>query len=91
MKYKNAAEILPEKLLEELQTYISGEILYVPQIEAKKEWGSVSGSRHYYIERNKEIKARFKEGKTMEELAKQYGLANSTIKKIIYPSGKEKE
>ncbi len=29
MKYVNAAEILPERLLRELQTYIDGDVLYV--------------------------------------------------------------
>lgn len=31
MKYVNAAEILPDKLLKELQKYIEGEVLYVPK------------------------------------------------------------
>lgn len=30
MKYKNAKDILPDKLLRELQEYISGGVLYVP-------------------------------------------------------------
>lgn len=30
MKYVNAAEILPEHLLKELQTYIDGDVLYIP-------------------------------------------------------------
>ena len=30
MKYKNAQDILPDKLLQELQQYISGGVLYVP-------------------------------------------------------------
>lgn len=38
MKYINAAEILPEKLLRELQTYADGELLYIPKASAKKEW-----------------------------------------------------
>ncbi len=48
MKYINAAEILPEKLLREIQTYIDGDVLYIPRAAAKKEWGSVSGSREFY-------------------------------------------
>lgn len=55
MKYINAAEILPEKLLREIQTYIDGVVLYIPKISAKKEWGSASGSREFYLKRNKEI------------------------------------
>ncbi len=29
MKYVNAAEILPEKLLKEIQTYMDGGVLYM--------------------------------------------------------------
>lgn len=38
MKYVNAAEILPDKLLKELQGYIDGELLYIP-----KAWTRYSG------------------------------------------------
>lgn len=84
MKYQNAAEILPENLLQELQNYISRELLYIPKADPKKEWGSDSGSRSYYAERNSEIQRLFRSGTAVNALAKQYGLADSTIKKIIY-------
>lgn len=84
MKYVNAAEILPEKLLGELQTYIEGDVLYIPRKMSKKEWGTVSGSRAFYRERNREIQRLYREGCSMETLARQYGLAYSTIRKIIY-------
>lgn len=44
MRYVNAAEILPEKLLKELQTYVAGEVLYIPKTSSKKEWGVANGS-----------------------------------------------
>ena len=90
MKYVNAAEILPERLLRELQTYIDGDVLYVPRQTSKKEWGTVSGSRSFYGERNREIRRLYREGHSMgqrcpmEALSEQYGLAHSTIRKIIY-------
>lgn len=84
MKYQNAAEILPEYLLQELQNYISGDLLYIPKADPKKEWGADSGSRSYYAKRNSEIRVQFRSGTAVDELAKQYGLADSTIKKIIY-------
>ena len=84
MKYINAAEILPEKLLKELQTYIEGEVLYIPKTSTKKQLGSLNGSRLLYLERNKEIQRLYKEGHSIDVLAKRYGLAYSTIKKIIY-------
>ena len=84
MKYVNAAEILPEKLLKEIQTYMDGGVLYIPKSSAKKGWGSVSGSRKFYQKRNKEIQFLFENGYSIETLSKQYGLAQSTLKKIIY-------
>lgn len=84
MKYINAAEILPEELLKEIQTYIDGCVLYVPKISVKKEWGSVSGSRKFFQKRNTEIQFLFESGYSIDALSKQYGLAHSTLKKIIY-------
>ena len=84
MKYLNAAEILPEYLLKELQKYADGEILYIPKTSSKKEWGAVNGSRVFYQERNKEIQRLFQLGFSVDALADQYGLAYSTIKKIVY-------
>lgn len=84
MKYVNAAEILPEKLLKEVQTYIDGRVLYIPKASIKKEWGVTSGACTFYQERNKEIKKLFKEGYPIDKLIEQYGLAYSTIKKLIY-------
>lgn len=84
MKYINAAELLPEKLLREIQMYIDGDVLYIPRRLAKKEWGSVSGSREFYQKRNAEIQFLFKNGYSIEALSERYGLAHSTLKKIIY-------
>lgn len=39
MNYKNAFSILPQSLVEELQTYIQGEYLYIPKKEDQhKRW-----------------------------------------------------
>lgn len=85
MKYKNAAEILPLGLLREVQYYIEGELLYIPRSDTKQEWGAVSGSKKFYSERNNQIRELFRSGMSVEELAKKFGLSNSTIKKIVYP------
>ena len=51
MKYKNAQDILPDQLLRELQKYVSGETIYVPNQQGKKPWGETSGARSYYKQR----------------------------------------
>ncbi|MDE7360174.1 MAG: hypothetical protein K2N39_12285, partial [Lachnospiraceae bacterium] len=78
MKYINAAEILPERLLQELQIYSGGNILYIPKAGAKADWGSESGSKSFYQERNQKIKTLYRNGNSVDELALQYGLSNST-------------
>ncbi|TCL58044.1 Mor transcription activator family protein [Kineothrix alysoides] len=84
MKYKNAQDILPDKLLKELQTYVSGETLYIPNTESKKQWGESSGARSYYKQRNAQIREKYMQGGTLEELAKEYNLSIDSIRKIIY-------
>lgn len=84
MKYKNAQEILPDHLLKELQQYVSGETLYVPNRQEKKSWGESSGAREYYKRRNGEIRCKFKEGISIDKLAQEYNLSTDSIRKIVY-------
>ena len=84
MKYINAAEILPDQLLKELQRYVSGEVLYIPKVSDKKEWGTANGSRLFYQKRNEEIKRLYKAGYSLDILVERYHLAYSTIRKIVY-------
>lgn len=44
----------------------------------------MSGARTFYRVRNREIQKRFHEGYSIDVLSEQYGLAYSTVKKIIY-------
>ena len=84
MKYKNAQDVLPDKLLKELQKYVSGETLYVPNAEGKKPWGESSGARSYYRQRNAEIRQKHKAGKSINQLAEEYNLSADSIRKILY-------
>lgn len=84
MKYRNASEILPDKLLREIQRYTSGETIYIPQVTERQKWGEGSGARRYYEERNQKIYEQYKAGMSMEELEIQFSLSLETIRKIIY-------
>lgn len=84
MKYRNAADILPEELLSEVRKYAAGELLYVPREEARSEWGAASGARAFYAARNQEIRHKYHEGKRIGELADEYGLSTDTIRRILY-------
>ena len=85
MKYKNAKDIFPKNLLRQIQKYVSGELIYIPSdTQKKKEWGETSGYRRYLYERNRDIKAKFSEGATIEALAEEYHLSFDSVKKIVY-------
>lgn len=89
MKYINAADILPEVLVQEIQKYVNGQIIYVPQKDKKRKWGMNSGSYKYFSERNHEIQEAFNKGKKIENLARQYGLSCHTVRNIVYQKEKK--
>ena len=82
--HKNARDILPDRLLRELQEYISGETLYIPKAQEKKPWGETSGARNYYKQRNAEIRNKYAGGSKITDLCEEYHLSCDTIRKIVY-------
>lgn len=85
MKYKRAEDILPEELLKEIQKYVTGEMLYIPSPEGgRKGWGENSGGRLYLQSRNSEIRSRFREGFSIDQLTSAFCLSYDSIKKIVY-------
>ncbi|MBD3919837.1 hypothetical protein H8B09_13830 [Paenibacillus sp. PR3] len=85
MKYINAASILPNHVLKEIQKYVHGGVIYIPAPEdSRKKWGQQSGGRHFLSTRNDEIRQRFSAGISMQELSDIYCLSYHSIKKIIY-------
>ena len=84
MRYENAREVLPERLLRHVQKYAAGKLLYIPAGEVKRPWGETSGYRRYLIERNREMKARFRAGTDIERLADMYCLSVESVKRIVY-------
>ncbi|MFO7635930.1 MAG: CD3324 family protein [Clostridia bacterium] len=84
MKYKNALQVLPERLISELQEYVSGQILYVPEKDGGKAgWGERNGTREKYRTRNREILMLYRGGFSREQIARQYHLSEHSIKKIL--------
>ncbi len=85
MEYKKAEEIFPKSLLEEMQKYITGGLVYIPNPNGtRKKWGESSGSRAYLSKRNKEIRLRFRNGATIDQLTAAFYLSHDSIKKIVY-------
>lgn len=90
MQYENAKDILPTHLLEELQKYAAGRLLYIPAMQHKN-WGENSGMREKMMKRNIMIQNKYAHGVTITELADEYYLSIDSIKKIIYSVHKNQE
>lgn len=85
MKYVSANNILPDKLLREIQKYVQGRAIYIPAPgDCRKKWGQLSGQRDYLRQRNQQIKQAFRQGTSVEQLSLAYRLSEETIRKIIY-------
>lgn len=90
MSYKNGKDILPIELLEELQKYIQGELIYIPREDkVRKGWGESNGTKKAISERNIEIFKLYKSGVPVSELICLYSLSEDSIRKIIVKVNKE--
>lgn len=84
MKYINGKDVLPKQLLEQLQHYVQGKLLYVPRKEnSRAGWGTLNGTRAMIRNRNREICRRYDEGATIQELMERYHLSEDSIRKIL--------
>jgi len=81
MSYKNANDVLPKKLIKEIQTYVNGINLYIPGV-IKKET-SDSDYRREIKERNKQIWNSYQAGNTVSELASKFFLSEKSIYRIL--------
>jgi Mor family transcriptional regulator len=84
MKYINGKDVLPQSLLEQLQGYVQGELLYIPRQEnTRAGWGAINGTRLMIKARNTEICRMYEEGSTVQELMQQYHLSEDSIRKVL--------
>lgn len=85
MKYVKAQTVFPKSLLDEIQKYVQGELVYIPKSSANyKKWGANTSTKNIIALRNKDIIQSFKTGSSIPRLAELYSLSEDTIKKIVY-------
>ncbi len=77
MKHVNARNVLPEKLLREVQKYCTGYI-YVPS------------TRHFYARRRREILRLSLQGLTARAIAEQVHLSERRVRQIV-AEGRERK
>ena len=83
MSYKKASEILPNHLIEEIQKYVDGGLVYFPKKSEKVGWGAANGTRETLSLRNLEIQTLYGQGETVDQLSKQFCLSEESIRKIV--------
>ena len=70
MSYVKAENVLPKHLVEEIQKYVDGKLLYIPRKnENSFSWGEKSGTRERLAKRNQTIVDHYNAGKTVEILS----------------------
>lgn len=85
MQYINAKDILPENLLVQIQQYVKGCAIYIPQYDdIKDSWGTKTDTKIELTKRNNEIKLKKKSRVTIDELMEEYHLSYDTVRSIVY-------
>lgn len=85
MSYVNADDVLPKVLVEEIQKYVDGQLLYISRKnENSLSWGEKCGTKEKLAKRNQTIVSRFYSGETISELGKAYYLSEKRIQGIIH-------
>lgn len=92
MSYVKADDVLPKVLVEEIQKYVDGQLVYIPR---KKEnllsWGEKSGTKEKLAERNQTIVNHYYSGETISALSKMYYLSEKRVQGIIHEYGSSKK
>ena len=84
MRYIKAEEILPRKLLVEIQQYVDGTYIYIPRKpENKRVWGNSTTYRAELAQRNRAIRAEHRSGARTAALAEKYHLSVKSIGRIL--------
>ena len=83
MSYIKAEDILPRELLETIQQYVDGQLIYIPCKE-KQEWGSGTNAKAFFRERNERIYRSFQSGSSTGELALTFSLSKKSIQRILH-------
>lgn len=81
MGYTNAGFVLPDTLIREIQRYVNGISLYIPQVKGKKP--QLNSYRLEIRDRNREIYRSFREGSSVTELSERFFLSEKSIYRIL--------
>ena len=84
MRYIKAEDILPEEVVELIQQYVDGEMIYIPRKAGKRlAWGCRTGYKAELRQRNERIHQEHASGATIQILSKRYHLSEKSIRRIL--------
>ena len=82
MSYIKAENVLPRELIETIQQYVDGKMIYIPCKE-KQKWGTTTSARAFFRERNERIYETYKSGMGLRDLARSFSLSEKSIQRIL--------
>lgn len=89
MSYQNAFYMLPKELLEQIQEYVEGRVIYIPKKqESKMHWGENTSTRQFLAARNHQIYIERQNGVSIKELSEKYFLTEKSIQRILRQKNK---
>lgn len=84
MSYQNSIDLLPKELIEEIQKYIDGKVIYIPKKQSnRKQWGENTDTRQILAARNAHISQDYQNGFDVQSLAGKYFLTVKSIQRIL--------
>ena len=82
MSYIRADQILPKELVEAIQQYVDGQLIYIPRKE-KQAWGSGTTAKEFFRVRNERIYEAYQNGISTKELSQRFSLSKKSIQRIL--------
>ena len=68
MSYVKAEDVLPASLIQEIQKFVDGQLIYIPRKQNKTfSWGEKNGTKDKLAERNNQIVSQYYSGVTIAE------------------------
>lgn len=84
MSYQNSIKLLPKELIEQIQEYVDGVVIYIPKKQSnKKHWGENTDTKQFLACRNFQIGLDWKNGMSITQLSEKYFLTEKSIQRIL--------
>ena len=84
MDYQNSANLLPKELIEQIQKYVDGKVIYIPKKQInRKHWGENTDTKQVLASRNCQICLDRQNGLTIKQLSDKYFLTEKSIQRIL--------